>query len=215
MTPIPKTIHQIWLGPRPLPEWTHDWRRAYTALGWNYEMWTDEHVRRYRWRLASVMKQQKQYCAIADMLRIQILVDCGGVYVDADAEFIAPLPQHLLENEMFAFWENERARPGLIQTGVIGARPGAPLLKHMIAAIETAEAEAKPSYRNAKVFEKYGPGRFTSSFAECGWSGLTIYPSHMVAPHHWTGTTTRQTSATVYAIQHWATTLGKYKEPHE
>ena len=44
-TRIPRVFHQIWVGPRPLPEKYKRWQKTWQSIpGWTYKLWTDVDV---------------------------------------------------------------------------------------------------------------------------------------------------------------------------
>jgi mannosyltransferase OCH1-like enzyme len=65
-------------------------------------------------------------------MRYEILHDHGGVYVDADSTCVRPLDDWLRDMRMFAIWESEQHRPGLIANGFIGSAPQHPALAAII-----------------------------------------------------------------------------------
>ena len=96
---IPKTIHQIWIGPAEIPDWCEDqaneMREVHEKLGWEYKFWGNEVLDLYKDDkfLTNYLKNPKLYkwSYITDRLRVLILRDYGGVYVDIDCKIIKPL----------------------------------------------------------------------------------------------------------------------------
>jgi len=80
---IPKIIHMIWVGKEPFP--FHDNLKVWRLLNPKYKfiLWTDEN-------LPVFLHNQKEYdflknpTAKADLLRLEILYQFGGIYTDAD-----------------------------------------------------------------------------------------------------------------------------------
>lgn len=98
MTAIPKTIHQVWVGPRPAPNgWMKTWKDM--NPGWGYRVWDEPKIlallnlRRQtaslRWFRKAI--HERRYDAAADIARVNILLEHGGVYVDADSECLRSL----------------------------------------------------------------------------------------------------------------------------
>ena len=102
---IPKTIHQIWIGPAEIPDWCEDqaneMREVHEKLGWEYKFWGNEVLDLYKDDkfLTNYLKNPKLYkwSYITDRLRVLILRDYGGVYVDIDCKIIKPL-DYCLDN---------------------------------------------------------------------------------------------------------------------
>src|SRR6478672_5332213 len=88
---IPRVFHQIWLGPKPVPEQFKKWAGRWLQLnpGWQMEWWTDarlpEMVNRREFDAADKM------AAKSDILRYEVAWRHGGIYVDADFEPLRPI----------------------------------------------------------------------------------------------------------------------------
>jgi hypothetical protein len=81
---IQKLIHQLWIGPRPLPAFTQSWRLCAFKNDWEYRLWREKDIDdlNLKWRAcydAAPMFQIK-----SDIARIEILSRFGGFYVDCD-----------------------------------------------------------------------------------------------------------------------------------
>jgi hypothetical protein len=94
---IPRVIHQIWIGPHPLPaRWVQSWQRycaaRHPAEHWAHRVWRDGDVERFLEGcggtfascLLPLYRRLPQHCLRADVARYAILWVLGGVYVDAD-----------------------------------------------------------------------------------------------------------------------------------
>jgi mannosyltransferase OCH1-like enzyme len=137
---------------------------------------------------------------VADLMRWEILLDEGGVAIDADSVCLRRLPDWLFECEMFASAENEVARPGLIATGTVGSIPGNPFVARIV---EDIRAEA--SFAGRLAWETVGPLRLTEAHRRHQYVNLTVLPSHFFLPRHHTGVV-YSGSGPVYADQFWDTT---------
>ena len=85
MPHIPRCIHQIWVGPNPVPEksdtFIRDLKRLHSPR-FEYRLWTDadvtpENFSNYNWIMKTSCYAQK-----ADIMRYEILYNHGGVYFD-------------------------------------------------------------------------------------------------------------------------------------
>lgn len=87
---IPKIIHQIWLG-GPVPEEYRKWMATWTSLqGWEYKLWTDENVKDMRLYNRDLFDKVDNFGEKSDILRLEVLRNYGGVYVDMDLECLRP-----------------------------------------------------------------------------------------------------------------------------
>jgi mannosyltransferase OCH1-like enzyme len=84
---IPKIIHQIWLG-GPLPatykRWQETWQKKHPD--WHYKLWTDLDLVDFPFTDRSRFERALDIREKADILRYDILLHFGGLYVDIDFE---------------------------------------------------------------------------------------------------------------------------------
>jgi mannosyltransferase OCH1-like enzyme len=194
---IPKTIHQIWIGPLPAPtRLTSTWRTMHPD--WEYRLWTDH----TGWENQSQIDIMSEWNGKADIMRYEILEKYGGILVDADSECVQPLDESFLVHEAFACWENEILRPGLVATGYVGACKGSSLMRKCIDAIKVRDIGGVPAWQCV------GPGLFTE--VSRGYEGLYIYPARTFIPIHYTGLAAPGRSP-IYAKQYWGSTLQNYE----
>jgi hypothetical protein len=126
---IPRLIHQIWVGPKPLPE-------EYAALidktkamhpNWEHRLWTektlpDESIRS-EWRNKLRMPAER-----SDLLRLELLYKFGGIYLDVDFALLKPLDP-LLELAPIVVCD---LKPGRVNNAFIASVPGHPIIRTMI-----------------------------------------------------------------------------------
>jgi len=88
---IPKIIHQIWLG-SDVPKRYDLYREKLIKINpnWEYKLWTDNDVDDFGLKNIKLFNNIKNLGAKSDILRYEILERIGGLYVDADFDFIKP-----------------------------------------------------------------------------------------------------------------------------
>lgn len=208
---IPKRMHFIWVGDdsRRPDNCIMSWVRRHPD--WEIKLWGNDDLGERPWintrHILDMAKRELN--GVADLMRWEILFEEGGIVIDADSICVRPLDDQLLEAEMFACWENELVRPGLIAAGYVGAEPGNPLIARIIADINAA-----PTVVDRMAWETVGPKRLTDNWRASAYANLTIYPSHYFIPRHFTGIEYTG-PGTVYAKQEWASTLRSYDQLHE
>lgn len=194
--PIPKIIHQIWLGPHERPvEWMETWREK--NPDWEYKLWTDDNLPR-------LFNQEpfdkiQAFSGKADILRVELLYHYGGIYLDSDCECLNPLDDDLRKYPCFVCYENELVRPGLIQNGVVGSAPKHPFLETLIEEISKIEDFNKdvPSIVVGPYFWTRVLRRF-----EIFNGFIDILPSYKFTPIHLEGSCYLG-SDKVYANHYW------------
>ena len=195
---IPKHLHFVWVGDeskRPDKE-INTWR----LLNPDYQItvWGNDSLKN-PWHLAKAMQcYSNELCGVADCMRWEILYEYGGIALDADSECLRSLEDWILEPDIFACWESELLRPGLIANGIVGAIPNHPLIGQIIADMKSETPDAPP-------WQWSGPGRITRTIHEHQYRDITIYPSHYFLPNHFAGLP-YSGNGQVFATQAWNST---------
>jgi glycosyltransferase involved in cell wall biosynthesis len=194
-----RTIHVVWVGDeKKCPDQCiQTWREK--NPDWNLRVWGNDELRSEEWENADHIRQMltRELCGVADMMRWEILDRYGGFAIDADSICDRPLEDWLFEPEIFACWENEIARPGLIANGYVYSHPGNALIRQVISDIRSL-----PDVKQGLAWEITGPKRLTETYRRMAFADLTIYPSHYFMPSHLTGTSYTG-SGPVFARQLW------------
>src|SRR6056297_2113309 len=89
---IPKTIHQVWVGSKPIPEmyskYMATWK--YFHPSWTYKLWRESDIKDIPSIDTKLFNKISNPGAKSDYMRYAILYDHGGIYVDADFECLKP-----------------------------------------------------------------------------------------------------------------------------
>lgn len=203
---IEKFLHFIWIGDESkIPkECINTWINKNPE--YKVKIWRNKDLDNDNWHLKNLITKwmSKEINGAADIMRWEILYKYGGVALDADSLCIKPLEDWLLNCELFAAWENELARPGLIATGALGAVKGHWFIKTLIKDI----LEDK-DLLNDMAWKKVGPLRLTKTYNNIGQNLMTIYPSHFFFPNHFTGIKYSGNGIS-FADQAWGSTRNNY-----
>src|SRR2546423_3615913 len=120
---IPRVLHRIWLGPEPEPErlvgFGESWVRHHPD--WEHRLWTEDNLPEVRWR--EILDTRRVPAERANILRYELLLTFGGVYVDADVECLKPIDPVIAGLDFFAA---EGKPGGKVTNAIIGAAPGHP-----------------------------------------------------------------------------------------
>lgn len=126
---IPKTIHYCWFGGNPLPEssleYIDTWKRYcpdYEIIQWdetNFDITSNSYI--YEAYLS------KKWAFITDYVRLYVLYNYGGIYMDTDVEVVKNLDK-LLEQPAFSGFESSN----MIPTGIMGSTAKNPWIGYLL-----------------------------------------------------------------------------------
>ena len=94
---IPKRLHQIWLGGKPIPKRWADFSERLRQMhpAWEYRLWTDADLPELfaadPFKLERHFDRCPNFGFQSDLMRLMILWQVGGVYLDTDCEPLRPL----------------------------------------------------------------------------------------------------------------------------
>jgi hypothetical protein len=235
MASIPKIIHQIWIGDLYTPPFAlmSAWRECARLLGIEYILWNEEEIRKRGmvFKCLPAIHIIPEINGKADIMRWEILLQYGGIFIDADSVCVEPLimdfftPRKMVGNGGasggnwyigFSAFENETARPGLVATGTMGFTPGHPLVRDVVNWLKNA-LQVRVDCElliGSPAWLSVGPGCITR-FLDTGnyKSSMVIFPSHYFIPIHYTANTPHYSGhQKVYAHQLWGTGEQEYKK---
>jgi GT2 family glycosyltransferase len=207
--PIPKIIHQLWIGPKSRPSKFMDtWKTKHPD--YEYIMWNEEEIRNRGLHLECISKinEIEEINGKADIIRWEILYHYGGLFIDADSICIEPFNYLLDQNKPFCGYENEIARHGLVATGTMAFPKNHPLPKRAIDYIKTNQVSRAKTGKMA--WRTVGPELLTNLLLTKLFPDVVIYPSYYFLPKHLTGLQYMGHSI-VYAYQEWGSTKQNYE----
>lgn len=186
---IPRHIHQVWLGSKPIPpeyERYADGMLDKCSNGghWNYSLWDDGRL----WELGLTPEDLKYGtpAANSNLVRLLAVFLFGGIYMDTDCEVIGDLTPLLYYNA----WAAQQA-DGLICNACFGARQGNPWLLWQIMNYQEC----------TKDDAGCGPRTMTRAPREF----LTLIDPRICYPFSWdTPEAERKASPHSLIIHHWA-----------
>lgn len=208
---VPKTIHLIWLGPRPFPREYIENVRTWIAHhpDWSFKFWTDRKrpspcngmevklVQNFEFQfLKSHFEGSKNWSEKADILRYEVLYQEGGLFIDYNVRCSRPF--HTLHSgyDFFACLEmpHEGINGRAITTGnaVLGARRRHPVIKGAIGkVIERWETMGKYSGTDPFVQAQKALNRTFIALSDAMEGNLNrpentdiIFPANYFFPKH-------------------------------
>lgn len=170
---IPKIIYTIWLNDKPeLPEIVAKCLATHRIEGYDHRLITlkdvfgDPEINEAlmiggRHDYLGDCLRAKKWVKAYDFLRMKLLYDTGGIYLDADMEVLPGKNfDQFLDHDLFLGMEKN----GIYANSIVGSKPGNPLLKEYLRRVSE-----NFNGSGDLVFE---PG--VRAFADLVWSG--VYP---------------------------------------
>lgn len=118
---IPHIIHYCWFGPAEKSELIRkciaSWHRYHPD--WEIKEWNETNYDVNKIPYIQEAYRQKKWAFVVDYARFDILNQCGGVFLDADVEFVRAIPDEYMEYEAFTGFESgHKIAPGLIYASI-------------------------------------------------------------------------------------------------
>lgn len=155
---IPQVIHFIWLG-SPLPErckvCIESWAKIHPD--WVIRIWTDDDVEGFEMVNYVAFKNARNYGQKSDIWRYEILYRYGGLYLDTD---FACLKKFDEIHRSCTFYTGISRCGETLLNGLIGSRPGHPIMMGCINAIKNTDT--KSNFH--EMMEETGPYFFSHQF---------------------------------------------------
>ena len=182
--PVPKIIHQIWIGSKPAPVGADAWQDHANLQGYEYQLWREDSLREFGLEKNSVyrdMLSKGDLPGAVDVARYLILQHFGGVYLDCDwypvrddISFHDLLPM----TGLVTMAEDTPRKTGkgctLLANSFIATPPNHPVFTRLIAALADVTAELP----KAPAWWSTGPLMFTLM---CRGGSVTLADAALVA----------------------------------
>lgn len=197
---IPKKIHYIWVGGKPLPyeyekniETWRRWNPDYEIIRWdesNYDFTKADYVRE--------AYETKNWGFASNFARLDIIYQNGGIYLDTDVEVLRNLDCLLNDDAFMCMGCADRLNNGC----GFGAGPGNQLIGGLRDAFEKSHflnKDGKPAKRPCHAFmhpvlKQYG-FQIENVYQNIG--GVALYPTEVMSPQTMDGLPGNFTNKTV------------------
>ena len=126
---IPKIIHYCWFGRNPLPLEAQKCILSWQKHCSDYEIkeWNESNFDINSCRYVNEAYKAGKWAFITDYVRLYVMVNYGGVYMDTDVELIKPIDE-FLKLRAFSGFEGNCS----ISTGIMGCEKGFPLFAELL-----------------------------------------------------------------------------------
>lgn len=160
---IPHLIHQIWIGTRQPPcVWLDTWRLDFMnsfskptkkqQKEWTYRLWDNDSVVDMPMLNRDIFDAESAPQCQADILRLEVLYEYGGVYIDADivstVRDLRPALQAANETGFMITYEPDtKDKPySILGNSLIAVTPKHPLVLMLMSYIRQVYPEKRPFY---------------------------------------------------------------------
>ena len=194
---IPRIFHQVWINKinPELPEKFCAYRDSWLTLhpDWQYKLWNLDNLD-FIPRRMDLINSASSYAQMADILRYEILLRHGGVYLDTDFECLRNIDPILIGVKNFSCSEDGSS----VSIGIIGAEPNSIYMERCLRALPKRVGE-----RSAP--EETGPALLTKVLLGDGISGdFTLFPQPWFYPYHWSEwERANEKVPEAYGVHHW------------
>jgi inositol phosphorylceramide mannosyltransferase catalytic subunit len=185
---INKIIHQIWIGDREPPYiYIDSWRYGYINMypEWKYILWTNDSIYKLNLKNYEIFEKEETYYGKSDILRLEILNQYGGVYIDADSFWLnnKNLDDILEKSKKTNFFAAKQPKKDFITNGVIGSSKNHINLMYLIDYLYSIKDEYEQLRQSTEVHVLTGP-MLLNKLVENNFT-LTIIPSKLFYPIKW------------------------------
>lgn len=217
---IPKVIHYCWFGKKRKPKLVRDcinsWKKhlpEYQIIEWN------EDNSDLSMPFVVNAYNQKKWAFVSDYVRIKVLFDNGGIYLDTDMVLVKNLDSFLHHPLFFGAEDTD-----FISCGIIGATKNNGFIKNVLEHYEHL------NFNNHSIFNITIPKIITEIFKDnfpgtldfnqiVQLNQICIYPSEYFYPLHFSekdkiNQYQKYLKANTFAVHLWSSSWIEYSEFH-
>lgn len=130
---IPKVIHYCWFGRGEMPKLMKKCIKSWKKYCPDYQIteWNEDNFDICSTEWTKEAYEAKKYAFVADYVRLKVLFEHGGIYLDTDQELIKPLDPFLNHKAFLGFMQKSS-----VSMGVVGAIPKHGLIEKLFSHYE-------------------------------------------------------------------------------
>ena len=205
---IPKVIHQIYIGEKEMPNQQLEWRKTWQKFNpdWELILWDDERLKTIDLQNEDSFKYCKSIASKVDLIRLEIIYNFGGLYIDTDFECLKSIDSFFHDKDFIACRQNPKGPT--VCNAFVAAAPKHEILSKLIDDTPKRGAAHKPE----GCVEKFGPRFLTDVIDEIygdefkyseSFDPKNIYP-YMWTKKHNPNDDFKKIYPDAYAVHHWS-----------
>ena len=206
---IPKVIHYIWVGGSTIPEKNIKWMESWKTHCPDYEIkqWNESNYDIEKNQYLSGAYKSGKYGYVPDCMRLDIVYQHGGIYLDVDVELKRNFDELLYYSAYFGMGNHTSINPG----NGFGAAPGNELIKEMRDVYEDVSFINRDGslnlvstdYYQTEVLKRHG---FTGGNKFSIVRNAAVFPTEFFSPMN-TAFGIMQLTKNCYSIHHFDNTI--------
>ncbi|RAI85588.1 glycosyltransferase [Algoriphagus yeomjeoni] len=170
-TNIPQIIHHCWFGNNPIGEFERScidsWSKALPNI--LIKLWSQDSLNINQYPFAKQALENGKYAFVSDVIRLHVLYEHGGIYLDTDILILKDFSELLKQD----FFVGEYSH-GRLNAAVIGAKAKHPLIGKMLDYYRTLDFDVFKPLTIPEVFDM-----FVWDYPQ---EGIIIYPPEYFYP---------------------------------
>ena len=113
---IPKIIHFVWVGGKPLTPLAQKCIASWKKFCPDYEIkrWDESNFDINENEYCKQAYESKKWAFVSDYIRVKVLYEYGGVYMDTDVEVIKPIDEFLVHKAFSGYESNNTIPTGIM-----------------------------------------------------------------------------------------------------
>lgn len=211
---IPKVIHYVWVGggdkPRDIQSCINSWKRKLPDF--KFMEWNEHNFPIMKFPFAKRAFEEKQWAFVSDVIRIAVMYEYGGIYLDCDVKIIKDLSPFLNESVFIGFEDDFHP-----STAVFGAEPKHQLFKDIMNFYNSVDLGTRVDFQrfvNTTIFSELLISNFNcqpNGKEQILETGIHIYPSsffcypssHSIAVHVFLGSWLKESGTMFSRFKEW------------
>lgn len=157
---IENNIHQIWVGPYEIPRREKMFIQKNKEINnsFNFYLWTDDNLPKLPKNIQEIVdfhRKNENYVEISDVLRLYLIKEYGGIYLDIDSEPISSFDINLIDHDLFVCYHDNNPFDFTIPNEAIASKKNSNIINYICDSIDIKKCTGYHQYWLAEIIRKY------------------------------------------------------------